>query len=104
MKNFISEFKTFILRGNALELAIGVVIGTAFNTVVNSLVKDIILGTFATFTHKTDLSALSYGAIQWGSFLNSLINLLVIGLTIFIVIKAINKISGKEIVNQTNIK
>ena len=74
--NMINEFKAFIIKGNAIELAIGVVIGVAFNAVVNSLVKDIILGLIANLFTEPDFSALAWGAVHWGSFVNSLINLL----------------------------
>ena len=100
IKNFGDEFKAFIVKGNAIDLAIAVVIGTAFNEVVNSLVKDIILGTITTIAKQPDFSTLAYGAIKWGSFLNSLINLLIVGLSVFMTIKILSKITRKEIVTK----
>lgn len=97
-KGFAEEFKTFIVKGNAIELAIGVVIGTAFNEVVNSLVKDIILGAITTFAGQPDFAELAYGAIRWGAFLNTLINLLIVGLSVFVAIKAVNKLTRRELV------
>lgn len=98
VKGFASEFQTFIIKGNAIELAIGVVIGTAFNEVVNSLVKDIILGAIATFAGKPDFTDFAFGAIRWGSFLNTLINLLIVGLSVFVAIKAVNKLTRRELI------
>ena len=93
----LNEFKTFIIKGNAIELAIGVVIGVAFNAVVNSLVKDIILGLIANLFTQPDFSKLSWGAVMWGSFLNNVINLLIVGFSVFIVIKIVNKLTGAKI-------
>jgi large conductance mechanosensitive channel len=101
MTSFIREFKDFVIRGNAVELAVGIVIGTAFNAVINSLVKDIIMGTFATIAGEPDFNSLTYGAIHWGAFLNTVINLVIIGFTVFIVIKAVNKLTRKEIIRTT---
>ena len=97
MKNFIEEFKTFIIKGNAIDLAIGVVIGAAFNAVVNSLVKDIILGAIANIFSQPDFSSFAWGAVKWGSFLNNVINLVIVGFSVFVAIKIINKLTGAKI-------
>lgn len=97
VKSFAEEFKTFILRGNAVDLAIGVVIGAAFNEFVNSLVKDIILGTVATLAKQPDFSTMAYGAIKWGSFINSIINLIVVGFAVFVTIKVMNRLMHREV-------
>ena len=97
MKNIINEFKTFIIKGNAIELAIGVVIGIAFNSVINSLVKDIILGVIANLFAQPDFSALAWGAVKWGSFLNNVINLIIVGASVFLVIKVVNRLTGSKI-------
>ena len=97
MSSFAQEFKTFIIKGNAIDLAVGVVIGVAFNAVVNSLVKDIILGFIANVFSQPDFSSFAWGAVKWGSFLNNIINLLIVGLSVFVVIKVINKMTGAKI-------
>lgn len=99
MNQLAQEFRTFIIKGNAIDLAVGVVIGVAFNNVVNSLVKDIILGAIATIAKVPDFSSFSYGAIMWGSFLNTLINLLIVGFSVFMTIKFVNKLMKKPLVN-----
>ncbi len=96
MKNFIKEFQVFIIKGSVVELAIGVVVGVAFNAVVNSLVKDIVLGLIANIFGQPDFSALAWGAVKWGSFLNNLLNLLIVGLSIFVVIKLVNRLTGSK--------
>lgn len=104
MKNFVKEFQAFIIKGNAIDLAIGVVIGFAFNTVINSLVKDIILGAIANAFSQPDFSAFAWGAVKWGTFLNSVINLLIVGLSVFVVIKVLNKLTGMKIGQVPEIK
>ncbi|MES2314571.1 MAG: large conductance mechanosensitive channel protein MscL [Patescibacteria group bacterium] len=104
MKNITQEFKTFIIKGNAIELAIGVVIGTAFNALVNSLVKDIVLGMIANVFSQPDFSSFAWGAVKWGSFLNAIINLLIVGLSVFVVIKVVNKLTGAKIGQPTTIE
>lgn len=97
MKSFVQEFQAFIIKGNAIDLAVGVVIGFAFNAVINSLVKDIILGAIANVFSQPDFSAFAWGAMKWGTFLNNVINLLIVGFSVFMVIKVVNKLTGARI-------
>lgn len=90
MSKIIQEFKDFALKGNAIDLAVGVIIGAAFSNLVNSLVNDIIspiVGIFA----RADLSALSFyvnGAqINYGAFLTALINFFILAWVIFLLLK-----------------
>jgi large conductance mechanosensitive channel len=107
------EFKEFAVKGNALDLAIGVIIGAAFGGVVTSLVKDIIMPPLGLITGGLDFSnmfvvlkqapngatfatpadAAKVGAITWnyGNFITFLINFLIIAFAIFLVVKAINR-------------
>ncbi len=97
----IKEFKEFAMKGNVIDLAVGVVIGGAFQGIVNSLVKDIIMPLTALFTGSVDYSnwkiVIAGGAaeIGIGSFINALINFLIIAFSIFIVLRYINKLSKK---------
>ncbi len=99
--SIIKEFKEFAMKGNAIDLAVGVVIGGAFQKIVNSLVNDIIMPFTALFTGNIDYSdwkiIIAKGAaeIGIGSFINALINFFVIAFTIFIVLKYINKLNKK---------
>ena len=76
MKKFFKEFKTFIERGNVIDLAIGVVIGSAFTNIVNSLVNDVITPTIGLIIGKIDFSNLVIPGtqIKYGSFINNVIN------------------------------
>ena len=99
MKNFINEFKEFAFRGNVLDLAVGVVIGAAFTTIVSSLVEDIIMPLVGMLTGGHDISALSVkigtAKLAYGSFLQAIINFLIIALVVFIFIKIINTAAAK---------
>ncbi|MER1954717.1 MAG: large conductance mechanosensitive channel protein MscL [Desemzia incerta] len=99
MKQFIQEFKEFAFRGNVLDLAIGVVIGSAFTGIVTSLVANIINPVVGALTGGTDLSGLSLtiaGAeLMYGAFISSIIDFLIIALVIFVFIKLINNAQMK---------
>lgn len=99
MKNFINEFKEFAFRGNVLDLAVGVVIGAAFTTIVTSLVEDIIMPLVGMLTGGNDISDLSIkigtANLACGSFLQAVINFLIIALVVFMFIKIINTASAK---------
>ncbi len=95
MKSFWSEFKNFAIKGNALDLAIAVVVGNAFSAVVNSLVSDLITPLLGLLTNDVDLKMLAYApradvVVKYGSFLQTLFNFFVIALSIFIIFKLIS--------------
>ncbi|MGI4729443.1 MAG: large conductance mechanosensitive channel protein MscL [Janthinobacterium lividum] len=99
---FVSEFKDFALKGNVIDLAVGVVIGAAFGKIVSSLVEDIItpalLSPILNAAHLKDLSQLVVPgtAIKYGNFLSQVIGFILIALVLFTVIQAINKMKRKE--------
>src|SRR5215207_9750011 len=85
------EFKTFILKGNVVDLAVGVVIGAAFGKVVESLVKDIITPFLGIFGGQPNLESMRLGPVGIGSFFNSILAFLIIGAVIFfLVVKPLN--------------
>lgn len=104
----IKEFQKFVMRGNVLDLAVGIIIGAAFGNIVNSLVKDIIMppiglllggvdfsnlfinlsgGTYASLKAAQDAGA---ATINYGLFLNTIINFLVIAFAVFLIVKGVN--------------
>lgn len=95
MKKFISEFKTFISRGNVLDLAVGLIIGNAFNTIVKSLVDDIFMPLIGIIIGGVNFTSLSLkigdAAIKYGVFLQNIINFLATAFCLFIVVKFMNK-------------
>jgi large conductance mechanosensitive channel len=99
----VSEFKTFMMRGNVVDLAVGVVIGGAFGKIVTSLVDNIIMPPIGYITGGVDFSKLVLElpkidpakpavVISYGIFINTVIQFLIIGAAIFVVVKAINKL------------
>jgi len=101
MKPLIKEFKAFALRGNVLDLAIGVVIGTAFGALTTSLVTDIITPPLGLLIGGIDFSTLAIplggeASIAYGKFIQALINFGIIAFALFLVMKALNSMKKKE--------
>ena len=97
MKKFIEEFKAFALRGNVMDMAIGVIIGGAFTSIVTSLTENLInpiLGLFG----GTDLSGfvLNLGGVElrYGAFITAIINFLIMAFVLFCLLKAVNKLTA----------
>lgn len=95
LKKFIEEFKAFALRGNVMDMAIGVIIGGAFTTIVTSLTENLI-NPILGLAGGTDLSGfvLSLGGIElrYGAFLTSVINFLIMAFVLFCLLKGVNKL------------
>lgn len=112
--SIIKEFKDFAMRGNVLDMAVGIIIGAAFGTIVSSLVNDVIMppiglvtggldfkdlfvvldgGTFATLAEATKAGA---PVIRYGMFINAVINFLIIAFAIFMLIKQVNRFKKAE--------
>ncbi len=103
MKNFFNEFKKFISRGNVMDLAVGVIIGSAFTAIVTSLVDDMIMPLLSLITGGMDIASMSVSfgvgdqaaTLNYGSFLSAIINFLLIAFVIFCMVKAINGATEK---------
>ena len=115
MKKILNEFKEFAVKGNAVDLAVGVIIGAAFGGVINSLVKDVIMPPISVLTGGLDFSnkfvilraakdgstafntpadAVKAGAITWnyGNFMTLIINFLIVAAAIFLVVRVLNRL------------
>lgn len=94
-EKMIKEFKEFIMRGNVLDLAVGVIIGAAFSAIVNSLVEDLISPIIVSLTSQAAIEDLSVkigtATLRYGNFLQAIIDFLIIALVLFLIIKAANK-------------
>ncbi len=99
MKKFFSEFKDFISRGNVMDMAVGIIIGGAFTSIVSSLVNDIInplLGAFGGMNFdQYSITIFGNATLNYGKFITAVINFLIMALIIFIIIKQINNISKR---------
>lgn len=95
---FISEFKTFIAKGNVVDLAVGVIIGSAFGKIVTSLVNDILMPIIGIIIGGHDFNNLTLkvkdATIAYGSFIQNIIDFLIISLCIFCFVKVINKLTS----------
>ncbi len=106
-KGFIAEFKKFISRGSVIDLAVGVIIGSAFTAIVTSLVNDIVMPVIGCIFGGIDFTDLKYvitpasgdvaeAAIYYGNFIQSVVNFLLVALVIFMVVKAINRFRKRK--------
>lgn len=93
----VKEFKEFAVKGNAIDLAVGLVIGTAFGKIVTSLVNDIIMPPLGLLLGRMDFSSLAIRlnektSINYGVFINTLVDFLIVAFAIFLVVKQINRL------------
>ena len=95
----LKDFKEFAMKGNVMDMAIGVIIGGAFQKIVTSLVNDIIMPAIAVFTGKVDFSDLVFtignSSIKYGSFITTIVDFLIIAFSIFIAIRVITKLNDR---------
>ena len=97
---FFDEFKTFISRGNVLDMAVGVVMGTAFTKIVNSLVTSVITPLISIITGKVNVAELTYVvnenlSVPYGQFIQAIIDFLIIAFSVFCMVKAMNTLKDK---------
>lgn len=99
MKKFFAEFKEFAIKGNMLDLAVGIIIGGAFNTVVKSVVENIFMPAVGMLMGGYNFSELSItigeASIQYGAFIQNIINFLITAFCLFLIVKAINSFKKK---------
>ena len=110
MRNFLKDFKEFAVKGNVVDLAIGIIIGTAFNGIVQSFVKDVIMPPFGLLWGNKDFSNYKWVlqnaqvngdqtqpevAIYYGNFFSVVVDFLIIALVIFIIIRFLNSLKRK---------
>ncbi len=122
MKNFINEFKKFAMRGNVIDMAVGIIIGAAFGKIVDSLVKDIIMPPIGILLGKIDFANLFFvlndgkipgpyvsldaakeaGAVTMnvGMFINATISFIIVAFAVFVLIKAINTLQEKMLADE----
>lgn len=99
MKKFLREFKEFALRGNVMDLAVGIIIGGAFQGIVKSLVDDLIspfIGLFANTNFDNLILSVGGVEIRYGSFLTNVLNFIIMAFVIFMMLKVLNRLAGKK--------
>lgn len=100
MKKFLQEFKEFAIRGNVMDLAVGVIVGGAFSAITTSLINDIlmpVIGIFVSEASFADLTLHVGGAeITYGNFIQAVLNFIIMAFIVFCLIKAVNRVSKKK--------
>ena len=116
LKGFLKEFKEFAVKGNVIDMAVGIIIGGAFSPIVNSLVKDIIMPPIGFVMNNVDFSNLYLSltptsehystvaeaqeaglvTINYGTFINTLISFLIVSFAVFLLVKTINKLKAEK--------
>lgn len=98
--HIIKELKEFLFKGNVLDLAVAVILGAAFNAIITSLVKDVItpliLNPVLKAAGVSNIAQLSWNGVAYGNFLSAVINFLIVGTTLFFIVKAANKVMAKK--------
>ena len=100
MKKFLKEFKEFAMRGNVMDLAVGVIVGGAFSAITTSLINDILMPLIGIFVSETSFANLTItvgsAVITYGNFIQAVINFLIMAFVVFCMVKGINRLSRKK--------
>jgi large conductance mechanosensitive channel len=100
MSKLLKDFRDFVMRGNVVDLAVAVVLGIAFNAVVNSLVNDVLMQIIAAIVGKPNFNDLTFtigeGVIYYGRFITALINFLIIAATLFVIIRTFENMQRRR--------
>lgn len=100
MKKFLQEFKTFAMRGNVMDLAVGVIVGGAFSSITNSLINDIIMPIVGIFVSQASFAnlTLSVGGavITYGNFIQAVLNFVILAFVVFCMVKAVNRVAHTQ--------
>ena len=99
-KSFFKEFKEFVLRGNVMDLAVGVIIGGAFQTIITSLVNDVLMPIISMLTGKVNFEELKFtmgsAEVSYGKLISAILNFFIIAIVIFLLVKSLNKLEAKN--------
>ena len=97
---FLAEFKTFIARGNVMDMAVGVIIGGAFSNITTSLINDIVMPVLGIFTSSVSFADLSVNlgpaVVTYGNFIQAVLNFLIMAFVVFCLVKALNRFHKKK--------
>ena len=100
MTKFFHEFKEFAMRGNVMDLAVGVIVGGAFSAITTSLINDILMPLIGIFVSETSFANLTItvgsAVITYGNFIQAVINFLIMAFVVFCMVKGINRLSRKK--------
>lgn len=109
MKKILKEFKDFAMKGNVIDMAVGITLGTAFNDIVNSLVNDIIMPFIAAISSDTNFTSFKFIlkqtdkeiiSVNYGQFIQIVVNFLIIAFSMWVVVRLINKVKKKILIQE----
>lgn len=105
-KGFVAEFKKFISRGNVVDLAVGMIVGSAFTAIVSSLVNDLLMPLIGWIFGGIDFTSLKYvisvaedgtvASLNYGSFIQSIVNFLLVAFSVFLLVRGINRFRSRK--------
>ena len=97
---FLAEFKTFVARGNVMDMAVGVIIGGAFSNITNSLINDIVMPLLGIFTSSVSFAEMSVqvgpAVVTYGNFIQAVLNFIIMAFVVFCLVKTINSFHRKK--------
>ncbi len=96
MQNFLREFKHFAMRGNVVDLAVGIIIGAAFQKIISSLVGDVMMPLLGFATGRANFTDIRLGPIAIGNFIQATIDFLIVAFVVFLVVRIINRIKHRH--------
>ncbi len=100
MKKFLEEFKAFAMRGNVMDLAVGVIVGGAFSSITNSLINDMIMPIVGIFVGEASFANLQIqvggAVITYGNFIQAVLNFLILAFVVFCMVKTVNRLTSKK--------
>ena len=100
MKKFLEEVKAFAMRGNVMDLAVGVIVGGAFSSITTSLINDIIMPIVGVFVSEASFANLSVSVggavITYGNFIQAVLNFVILAFVVFCMVKAVNRVARKK--------
>lgn len=100
MKKFLQEFRAFAMRGNVMDLAVGVIVGGAFSSITTSLINDILMPVIGIFVSQASFADLSFtigeAVITYGNFIQAVLNFVIMAFVVFCLVKTVNRIAKKK--------
>lgn len=93
----LREFREFALRGNLVEIAVGFVLGVAFQAVVSSFAEDVLMQAIAAVFGRPDFTALTWGPVRYGAFLTAVVNFLIVAWALFLFLRVVNRLQRREL-------
>jgi large conductance mechanosensitive channel len=96
MKNFIQEFKKFVMRGNVIDLAVGIIVGGGFQKIITSLVNDVVMPVISPVLGVVDFKDLKLGNVLIGNFISATLDFIILAFFVFLIVKGVNSLKREK--------